>query len=193
MSDGSDTPAKRQMAAIRAERRYAHADEVACSAAAMGDAFPAKCAAFFEEHLHEDEEIRYVRGGKDGDRRVGRGGLSLCGTLSGILPCKDALLRSICRPFFCVVFWVCACTSQFEPVPGMVSLFVECSNCVLCMFLALSCCFFAALSAPFRDLFFFSCSVLLAIAAATTSVPPPLTSPTGCCVPQVHPRGRRLL
>jgi len=48
------------MEAIRAERRYAHADEVVCSATAMGDAFPAKCASFFAEHLHEDEEIRYV-------------------------------------------------------------------------------------------------------------------------------------
>lgn len=61
-SDGSDTPAKRTMEAIRAERGYAHADEVACSASAMGDAFPAKCAMFYEEHLHEDEEIRYVGG-----------------------------------------------------------------------------------------------------------------------------------
>ncbi|GAB0489362.1 hypothetical protein MMPV_000580 [Pyropia vietnamensis] len=60
MAEGSDTPAKRHMKAIRAERGYAHADEVACSAAAMGDAFPAKCASFFEEHLHEDEEIRYI-------------------------------------------------------------------------------------------------------------------------------------
>lgn len=60
MADGVDTPAKRKMEAIRAERGYAHADEVACSAAAMGDAFPAKCAMFFEEHLHEDEEIRYI-------------------------------------------------------------------------------------------------------------------------------------
>lgn len=60
-ADGVDTPAKRKMEAIRAERGYAHADEVACSAAAMGDAFPAKCAMFFEEHLHEDEEIRYVK------------------------------------------------------------------------------------------------------------------------------------
>jgi len=59
-ADDTDAPAKKQMQAIRAERRYAHADEVVCSAAGMGDAFPAKCASFFEEHLHEDEEIRYV-------------------------------------------------------------------------------------------------------------------------------------
>ncbi|OSX70867.1 hypothetical protein BU14_0647s0007 [Porphyra umbilicalis] len=62
-ADDTDAPAKKQMQAIRAERRYAHADEVVCSAAGMGDAFPAKCASFFEEHLHEDEEIRYILDG----------------------------------------------------------------------------------------------------------------------------------
>lgn len=86
--EGSDTPAKRQMKAIRAKRSYAHADEVACSAAAMGDAFPTKCASFFEEHLHEDEEIRYVKGRRRLPRRPWR--VLLVRNPVGGLPRQDA-------------------------------------------------------------------------------------------------------
>lgn len=137
--DGSETPAKRQMEAIRAERGYAHADEVACSAAAMGDAFPAKCAAFFEEHLHEDEEIRYVGGGATATAASAVAGSPCAGR------CRASrLARTHLSALFAALFVVLCFVSHttlFEPVPGMVSLFVECSHCVLSMLLALSCCF----------------------------------------------------
>lgn len=104
MLDGSDTPAKRQMAAIRAERRYAHADEVACSAAAMGDAFPAKCAAFFEEHLHEDEEIRYVRGGKTVTAALAVAGSPCVGRCRGSCPARTHFSALFAALFFVLCF-----------------------------------------------------------------------------------------
>lgn len=50
--------------ALAAERGYRNRDEITVSPAAMGEAYEAKVRVFFEEHLHEDEEIRYVRAGK---------------------------------------------------------------------------------------------------------------------------------
>ena len=48
---------------LASERGYRNRDEITVSPAAMGDAYEAKVRSFFDEHLHEDEEIRYVRDG----------------------------------------------------------------------------------------------------------------------------------
>ncbi|CAG8481837.1 3814_t:CDS:2 [Scutellospora calospora] len=42
------------------ERGYKNRDEINCSKEGLGDAFDSKLEIFFKEHLHEDEEIRYV-------------------------------------------------------------------------------------------------------------------------------------
>ncbi|CAN8096888.1 unnamed protein product [Discula destructiva] len=49
---------------LAAQRGYRNRDEVKVSPATMGDAYEAKVKSFFAEHLHEDEEIRYIRGGR---------------------------------------------------------------------------------------------------------------------------------
>jgi len=49
--------------ALAAERGYRNRDEITVSPAALGEAYETKVRGFFAEHLHEDEEIRYVRGG----------------------------------------------------------------------------------------------------------------------------------
>ncbi|PLN83503.1 1,2-dihydroxy-3-keto-5-methylthiopentene dioxygenase [Aspergillus taichungensis] len=50
--------------ALAAERGYKNRDEVTVSPATMGDAYESKVKMFFAEHLHEDEEIRYIRDGE---------------------------------------------------------------------------------------------------------------------------------
>lgn len=49
--------------ALAAERSYKNRDEVTISPEAMGEAYEGKVKSFFHEHLHEDEEIRYIREG----------------------------------------------------------------------------------------------------------------------------------
>ena len=46
------------------ERGYKNRDEVCVSPQAMGDVYESKVKMFFAEHLHEDEEIRYIRDGE---------------------------------------------------------------------------------------------------------------------------------
>jgi 1,2-dihydroxy-3-keto-5-methylthiopentene dioxygenase len=48
--------------ALASSRGYTHRDEITISPTAMGssDVYAAKLAVFFTEHLHEDEEIRYI-------------------------------------------------------------------------------------------------------------------------------------
>ncbi|KAL2156106.1 hypothetical protein VTH82DRAFT_851 [Thermothelomyces myriococcoides] len=50
--------------ALAAERGYKNRDEITVSPEKMGDAYESKVRMFFDEHLHEDEEIRYIRDGR---------------------------------------------------------------------------------------------------------------------------------
>jgi mannose-6-phosphate isomerase-like protein (cupin superfamily) len=50
--------------ALAAERGYKNRDEITVSPEKMGDVYESKVKTFFHEHLHEDEEIRYIRGGR---------------------------------------------------------------------------------------------------------------------------------
>ncbi|EYE90567.1 acireductone dioxygenase (Ni2+-requiring) [Aspergillus ruber CBS 135680] len=49
---------------LAAERGYKNRDEVCVSPQTMGDIYEEKVKSFFSEHLHEDEEIRYIRDGE---------------------------------------------------------------------------------------------------------------------------------
>lgn len=57
-------PSVSDVDALAAARGYKNRDEITVSPDKMGDAYEAKVKMFFDEHLHEDEEIRYIRGGK---------------------------------------------------------------------------------------------------------------------------------
>ena len=45
------------------ERDYKNRDEIIVSPDKMGDVYEEKVKMFFNEHMHEDEEIRYIRDG----------------------------------------------------------------------------------------------------------------------------------
>ena len=49
--------------AIAKSRNYKNRDEITVSPEKMGDIYEDKVKSFFHEHLHEDEEIRYIRDG----------------------------------------------------------------------------------------------------------------------------------
>ncbi|KAJ5203945.1 uncharacterized protein N7498_004824 [Penicillium cinerascens] len=49
---------------LAAERGYKNRDQVCVSPATMGDVYEEKVKSFFAEHLHEDEEIRYILDGE---------------------------------------------------------------------------------------------------------------------------------
>ncbi|KJZ70810.1 1,2-dihydroxy-3-keto-5-methylthiopentene dioxygenase [Hirsutella minnesotensis 3608] len=49
---------------LATERGYKNRDEVKVSPDTMGAAYEEKVKTFFHEHLHEDEEIRYIREGQ---------------------------------------------------------------------------------------------------------------------------------
>lgn len=57
-------PALADVDAIARERSYTNRDEVWVSPQKFGgDEYDKKLAMFFAEHIHEDEEIRYITGG----------------------------------------------------------------------------------------------------------------------------------
>ena len=49
---------------LASDRGYKNRDEIFVSPEKMGDVYEDKVKSFFNEHLHEDEEIRYIRGGQ---------------------------------------------------------------------------------------------------------------------------------
>ncbi|KAF9047762.1 Acireductone dioxygenase ARD family [Panaeolus papilionaceus] len=49
--------------ALAKEKGYKNRDMINVSKAGMGDIYEEKIKTFFEEHMHEDEEIRYVLSG----------------------------------------------------------------------------------------------------------------------------------
>jgi 1,2-dihydroxy-3-keto-5-methylthiopentene dioxygenase len=48
---------------LASSRGYKNRDEITVSPEKLGDVYEEKVQMFFREHLHEDEEIRYIRGG----------------------------------------------------------------------------------------------------------------------------------
>ncbi|KAL2855457.1 1,2-dihydroxy-3-keto-5-methylthiopentene dioxygenase [Aspergillus pseudoustus] len=50
--------------ALAKNRGYKNRDEIVVAPASMGEAYESKVKIFFAEHLHEDEEIRYIRDGE---------------------------------------------------------------------------------------------------------------------------------
>jgi len=48
---------------LASSRGYKNRDEITISPNTMGDAYEDKVKSFFNEHLHEDEEIRYILDG----------------------------------------------------------------------------------------------------------------------------------
>lgn len=57
-------PATSEVDVLAANRGYKNRDEIVVSPDKMGDVYEDKVKMFFNEHLHEDEEIRYIRGGQ---------------------------------------------------------------------------------------------------------------------------------
>ena len=56
-------PSLSQVDALAVERSYKNRDEITVSPEKMGGVYEEKVEMFFNEHLHEDEEIRYILDG----------------------------------------------------------------------------------------------------------------------------------
>ncbi|KAI4086432.1 MAG: hypothetical protein LQ344_007550 [Seirophora lacunosa] len=57
-------PSINSVNAIAVERSYKNRDEIVVSPQKMGAMYEEKVKMFFNEHLHEDEEIRYILDGE---------------------------------------------------------------------------------------------------------------------------------
>jgi 1,2-dihydroxy-3-keto-5-methylthiopentene dioxygenase len=56
-------PSESDVDKLASERHYKNRDLITVSPEKMGDIYEEKVKSFFHEHLHEDEEIRYIRDG----------------------------------------------------------------------------------------------------------------------------------
>ncbi|KAF3934900.1 hypothetical protein ABW19_dt0205459 [Dactylella cylindrospora] len=56
-------PEQESVDALAAARHYKNRDVITVSPQAMGEIYESKVKMFFDEHLHEDEEIRYILDG----------------------------------------------------------------------------------------------------------------------------------
>ncbi|KAK2628444.1 hypothetical protein QTJ16_001547 [Diplocarpon rosae] len=56
-------PDEQDVEKLSKERSYKNKDMITVSPEKMGDIYEEKVKSFFHEHLHEDEEIRYIRDG----------------------------------------------------------------------------------------------------------------------------------
>jgi 1,2-dihydroxy-3-keto-5-methylthiopentene dioxygenase len=56
-------PSESDVNSLAASRHYKNRDVITISPSTMGDAYEEKVKNFFHEHLHEDEEIRYILDG----------------------------------------------------------------------------------------------------------------------------------
>jgi len=54
---------EQQIDQVAAERGYKNRDTINVTKEGLGDAYESKIKNFFEEHMHEDEEIRYILSG----------------------------------------------------------------------------------------------------------------------------------
>ena len=57
-------PTVAEVDTIASERSYKNRDEIIVSPDKMGEVYESKVKMFFNEHLHEDEEIRYILDGE---------------------------------------------------------------------------------------------------------------------------------
>ena len=57
-------PRMEEVDRLAEQRHYKNRDEITVSPQAMGAVYEDKVRTFFNEHLHEDEEIRYVLDGQ---------------------------------------------------------------------------------------------------------------------------------
>ncbi|KAJ2961169.1 hypothetical protein NQZ79_g3477 [Umbelopsis isabellina] len=59
--DGAN--AQEQLDKLAVERKYKNRDQIVVSPEGLGEAYETKVKSFFQEHLHEDEEIRFILDG----------------------------------------------------------------------------------------------------------------------------------
>ncbi|TQS38611.1 hypothetical protein Golomagni_00879 [Golovinomyces magnicellulatus] len=56
-------PSEKEVNELALQRQYQNRDIISVSPENMGDSYEEKVRSFFKEHLHEDEEIRYILDG----------------------------------------------------------------------------------------------------------------------------------